>query len=215
MENRIKVFIVDDHLMVRMGLGIMIDELQDLEKVGEAENGEATLRLLQKVTPDVILMDVRMPDINGMELSKTILAKYPEMKILLMTAFTEKEFILEALNAGVLGVIEKNISLEDLAIAIRLTSRGMSWISKPFLKILLEKPTTAEPVGQNEFTAREMEIARLLVKGLSNPQIADAMNLNINSVKKHLAIMYAKLGANSRAEAAVLLAKAGRQKDDE
>ena len=89
MENRIKVFIIDDHLMVRMGLGIMIDELQDLEKVGEAENGEATLRLLQKVTPDVILMDVRMPDINGMELSKTILAKYPEMKILLMTAFTE------------------------------------------------------------------------------------------------------------------------------
>ena len=193
----IRVMLVDDHTVVRSGLGAVLSSSEDMLLVGEAGDGEEAVRLCQRVGPDVILMDLLMPKMDGVAATKAILAACPQIKIIALTSFKEKEYVEGALKAGATGYLLKNVSADELVAAIRRAVSGQPSLSPEAAQVLIRKVNEpAEPTY--DITEREKEILALMVEGLSNADIASRLIVSQSTVKFHVSNVLSKLGATSR-----------------
>jgi NarL family two-component system response regulator LiaR len=196
----IQVMLVDDHNVVRSGLATFLKAYDDLELVGEAKNGLEALNLCHIKKPDVILMDLMMPVMDGIAATRAILADYPEIKIIAMTSFEEEELVQGVLSAGAMGYLLKNVTADDLAKAIRDAVSGRSTLS-PEAATALIHATRPTKQPSYDLTDREMQVLNLVVQGQSNQQIADALVITLATVKAHISNILSKLEVSSRAEA--------------
>ncbi|MGW8226726.1 MAG: response regulator [Anaerolineales bacterium] len=196
----IQVMLVDDHNVVRSGLATFLRAYEDLELVGEAKNGVEAVNLCHKKTPDVILMDLMMPEMNGIEATKAILADFPDIKIIAMTSFEEEELVQGVLAAGAISYLLKNVTADELAKAVRDAVSGRSTLSPEAARVLIQSTRpTKQPLF--DLTDREREVLDLVVQGQSNQQIADNLVISIATVKAHISSILSKLQVSSRAEA--------------
>ncbi len=201
--NPIRVMIVDDHAMTRTGLKFFIKAFADLELVGEASNGEEALALCAQTPPDVILMDMVMPGLDGAETTQLIRQRYPQVQIIALTSFQEGDLVERALKSGAIGYLLKNVSANELAAAIRAAYAGRSTVAPEVTEVLV-KATRQEGKLGHDLTEREQEVLARLVEGLTNAQIAERLIISQATVKYHVRGILSKLNANSRAEAVSL-----------
>ncbi|HLE53212.1 MAG TPA: response regulator transcription factor [Anaerolineales bacterium] len=202
----IQVMLVDDHNVVRSGLATFLRAYDDLELVGEARNGLEALNLCHRKKPDVILMDLMMPEMDGIAATRAILADYPEIKIIAMTSFEEEELVHGVLAAGAISYLLKNVSSDELAKAIRDAVSGRSTLSPEAARVLVQ---ATRPTKQSLFdlTEREKEVLNLVVQGQSNQQIAEALVISVATVKAHISSILSKLQVSSRTEASAYAIK--------
>lgn len=203
MNSPIRVMLADDHTMVRKGLGTFLKVFDYLELVGEAESGADAIKLCGKVLPDVILMDMVMPDMDGATATALIRKKYPQVQIIVLTSFKEGELIKKALEAGAIGYLLKDVSADDLAHAIRAAHAGRATLSPEAAQSLVET-TNLPPAPGLDLTEREREVLVLMVEGSSNSQIAVKLGVSSSTIKSHVSNVLSKLGVNSRTEAVSL-----------
>ncbi len=202
-SQTIQVMLVDDHNVVRSGLATFLRAYEDLELVGEAKNGLEALNLCHKKKPDVILMDLMMPEMDGIAATRAILADYPDIKIIAMTSFEEEQLVQGVLAAGAISYLIKNVTSDELAKAIRDAASGRSTLSPEAARVLIQATRpTKQPVF--DLTEREREVLNLVVQGNSNQQIADALVISLATVKAHISNILSKLQVSSRAEAIAL-----------
>lgn len=199
-SSAIQVLLVDDHNVVRSGLATFLRAYEDLKLVGEAKNGVEAIHICHRVKPDVILMDLKMPEMDGVAATRAILAEYPESKIIAMTSFDEADLVHDVLAAGAIGYLLKNITADELAKAIRDAASGKSTLSPEAARVLIQatRPTKQPPC---DLTEREMEVLQLVVQGQSNQQIAGNMVITLATVKAHVSNILDKLQVSSRSEA--------------
>ena len=196
----IRVLIVDDHAMVRKGLISFLKNKPELELVGEACDGREAIEYCEQLQPDVILMDLLMPELGGVAATHTIHQRWPHVQVIALTSFQEKELVQDALQAGAIGYLLKNVSGEELSEAIRQAHGGRPTLAPEAVQALVQPPSEAETMAA-DLTRREQEVLALLVKGMSNPEIAEKLFISRATVKVHISNILAKLGVASRAEA--------------
>jgi two-component system, NarL family, response regulator LiaR len=196
----LRVMLVDDHNVVRSGLAAFLNAYEDLELVGEAMNGLEALNLCHRKKPDVILMDLMMPEMDGIAATRAILADYPEIKIIAMTSFEDEELVQGVLAAGAISYLLKNVTSDELVKAIREAASGRSTLSPEAARVLVQ---ATRPTKQPSYdlTEREMEVLNLVVQGQSNQQIAETLVVSLATVKAHISSILSKLQVSSRAEA--------------
>jgi NarL family two-component system response regulator LiaR len=204
-NETIRVMLVDDHDMVRRGLAAFLNVKSDLELVGEARDGKEAIREVPVCKPDVILMDLIMPEMDGAAATRQIRRNYPDIQIIALTSFQEKELIREALQAGAIGYLLKNVSVDDLASAIRAAYSGQSILAPEVVQALLSSGSGV-PEGRQDYglTKREMEVLELLVQGLNNREIAEELFVSRATAKAHVSHILGKMDVSNRAEAIVL-----------
>jgi two-component system, NarL family, response regulator LiaR len=197
---RIRVMLVDDHNVVRSGLAAFLRAYDDLELIAEARNGAEAVSLCKRQMPDVILMDLMMPEMDGIAATRAILADHPGVRIIAMTSFEQEELVHGVLAAGAISYLLKNVSADELARAIRDAVAGRSTLAPEAARVLVQATRPAnEPA--TDLTEREREVLHLVAQGHSNQQIAEAMVISIATVKAHVSSILSKLGVTSRAEA--------------
>jgi NarL family two-component system response regulator LiaR len=197
--------LVDDHDMVRRGLATFLMAKPDLELVGEAADGFEALEVCAEVEPDVILMDLVMPGMDGVEATRAIRQRWPETQVIALTSFQEKQLIRDALEAGAIGYLLKNVNVEELAAAIRSAYAGQSALAPEAIQVLLQDGVSdAEELPDYQLTNREMEVLVLLVEGLNNRQIAERLFVSRSTAKAHVSHILEKLDVSNRAEAITL-----------
>jgi NarL family two-component system response regulator LiaR len=199
----IKVMIVDDHPVVRNGIMNMLLIFDDIALLGEAGGGLELLAQLQADMPDVILMDMVMPGMNGLETTRAVLAQYPDLKIVILTTFPQGDVVRDALEAGAVGFLTKNAEIDTLADAIRAAHAGQTVLAPEATTALMQVKTRSPKLG-HDLSKRELEVLALLVEGLSNREIAERLTISPATVKHHVSACISKLGANNRGQAAVL-----------
>ena len=197
----IKLIIVDDHPMVRHGIKTMLLVFDDIRVIGEAGNGADALALCQETQPDVILMDVVMPGIDGLETTRAILARYPQVKIVVLTTFPEQDLVRSALEAGAVGYLLKDTPIDTLAGAIRSAYAGQSTLAPEAAQALIQAQASPPKLG-HDLSPREREVLALVVEGLSNDEIAERLVISPNTVRKHVSTCMSKLQATNRAQLA-------------
>jgi NarL family two-component system response regulator LiaR len=196
----IRVMLVDDHNVVRSGLATFLKAFDDLELVGEAKNGLEAVQICQARKPDVILMDLMMPEMDGIAATRAILADHPDIKVIAMTSFEEEELVHGVLATGAISYLLKNVTADELAKAIRDAASGKSTLSPEAARALINA-TRPKKQPLVDLTERELEVFKLVVQGHSNQQIADAMVISVATVKAHISNILSKLQVSSRAEA--------------
>jgi len=199
----IRVMLVDDHAMVRRGLATMLKVFDDLQLVGEAENGEAAVQLCAKVLPEVILMDMFLPVMDGAAVTKAIRQRFPQTQIIALTSFKEGKLIKNALEAGAIGYLLKDVSADDLVWAIRAAHAGRATLSPEAAQALVES-AHQPPAPGLDLTEREREVLTLMIEGLNNMQIAGRLTVSPSTIKSHVSNILSKLGVASRTEAVTL-----------
>lgn len=207
-SESIRVVTVDDHEVVRKGLRFSLLAFDDLELVGEAANGEEALRVCAELQPDVVLMDLRMPGMGGAEATQALVRDHPEVKVIALTSFQEGTRVQQALQAGAIGYLLKDVGADELAEAIRAAHAGRATISPEAVKALVEAAMAKPDVG-HDLTARELDALALLVEGLGNAEIAERLVISHHTARYHVSSILSKLGAANRAEAAALAVKLG------
>ncbi|MEZ4729330.1 MAG: response regulator transcription factor [Caldilineaceae bacterium] len=201
-KKAIRVMIVDDQFIVRSGLATFVSIQPDLELVGEAQDGEEAVRVCAAVQPDVILMDLIMPKLNGVEATRAILQQQPKIRILALTSYKEKELVQGILRAGATGYLLKDVTADELAEAIRNVAMGRTALAPEAMQALLEqRQDKPESTLGHDLTDREHDVLTLMVKGLSNPQIAEQLVVSLSTVKFHVSSILSKLQAATRSEA--------------
>lgn len=199
----IRVMIVDDHDMVRNGLRLMLESSEGFIHAGEARNGEAAISLCQQVRPDVILMDLVMPGMDGVAATEAILRHYPQVKIIALTSYDTDGMVEKALKAGVISYLKKNIGMRELSQAIRSAYEGKSTLSPEATQELIAATVHPLQPGHN-LTSREKDVLKLLIEGYNNRQIAEELVISRSTVKHHVSSILAKLNAKNRAEAVAI-----------
>jgi len=201
--KRIRVLLVDDHAVVRSGLGAFLLAFDDLELVGEASGGEEAVRLCPQVRPDVVLMDLVMPGMDGAAATRAIRQRCPHIQVIALTSFKEKELVQGALEAGAIGYLIKNVSADELADAIRAAYAGKPTLAPEAAQALI-RAATEPPAPGYDLTNREREVLELMVEGLNNVGIAERLVVSRSTVKFHVSSILSKLGVASRTEAVAL-----------
>jgi DNA-binding NarL/FixJ family response regulator len=213
----IRILIADDQALVRAGFRMILDAEDDLEVVGEAADGLQAVEQVRRLQPDVVLMDIRMPELDGIEATRRVLAGADEqpVRVLMLTTFDLNEYVYEALRAGASGFLLKDVPPEQLAAGIRIVAQGEALLAPSITKRLIQEFANAAPVntpppaGLDELTARELEVFRLVARGLSNAEIAGELIVSETTVKTHVARMLMKLGLRDRVQAVVLAYESG------
>ena len=201
-----RVLIADDQRLVRAGLRMLCESAEGIEVVGEAADGAEAVRLATELAPDVILMDLRMPGVDGITATRQVVSGRPDSKVLIITTFDDDDHLYPALAAGAAGFLVKDTGPADLVEAIRRTASGDFTLSPHLLARLVSRAIDARPAGGGEavpLTAREEDVLPLVVEGLSNQEIADRLHLGVTTVKTHVANLMSKLGAQNRVQLAV------------
>ena len=205
-ENEpIRVMLVDDHDMVRRGLAAFLQVKPDLELVGEARDGEEAVAVCRRVRPDVILMDLVMPEMDGAAATRAIKESWPDIKIIALTSFQENALVREVLEAGAIGYLLKNVTVDELAAAVRAAQSGQTTLAPEAVQALLQTQTIEQQAAESyELTEREMEVLTLLVEGLNNREIAERLFVSRATVKAHVSHILSKMDVSNRAEAVAL-----------
>lgn len=201
----VRVMLVDDHAVVRSGLRAFLMSYEDLDLVGEASDGEEAVRMCARVQPDVVLMDLMMPRMDGVTATRLIREQYPHTQVIALTSFKEEEMIQDVLRAGAIGYLLKNVTGDDLADAVRAAHAGRPTLSPEATNALIHSATQAQfpPIG-HDLTEREREVLALMAAGLNNMQIADQLVVSRSTVKFHVSSILSKLRVANRTEAVVL-----------
>ena len=195
--------LVDDHAVVRSGLGAFLLAFDDLELVGEAGGGEEALRLCDQVRPDVVLMDLVMPGMDGAAATRAIRERCPQSQVIALTSFKEQELVQGALEAGAIGYLLKNVTAAELAAAIRAAHTGRPTLAPEAAQVLIQATRKPPEIGY-DLTPRERQVLALMVEGLTNPVIAERLVVSRATVKFHVSNVLSKLGVDSRTEAVAL-----------
>ncbi|NET71067.1 MAG: response regulator transcription factor [Sphaerospermopsis sp. SIO1G2] len=207
----IKVLLVDDQNLIRQGLRALLELESDLEIVAEAENGEIAIELVAQLQPHVVLMDIRMPIMDGVAATKEINTRFPNTKVLVLTTFDDDEYVKAALNNGAMGYLLKDTPSEELAAAIRAVDKGYSQLGPGIVDKLLSqftahqtKQVSSIPPGLTELTPREKEVLKLIATGASNKEIAQTLYISEGTVKNHVTNILNRLELRDRTQAAIL-----------
>lgn len=203
MAEAIKVLLVDDHAMVRRGLGAFLSIYPDLQLVGEAESGAEALEQCARLQPDVVLMDLMMPEMDGATATAHIRRQFPQTKVIALTSFRDDELVQRVIQAGAIGYLLKNVSGSDLAQAIRAAHAGRPTLAPEATQALINAATKPAAPG-HDLTARERDVLALMVKGLNNTEIAERLIVSQSTIKGHVSNILAKLAVTSRTEAVAL-----------
>lgn len=203
LSSPIRVMLVDDHKMVRRGLAAFLQAYDDLQLAGEAENGEAAIQLCAETHPDVILMDMLLPGLDGAATTRAIRQQFPQVQVIALTSFKEGKLVREALEAGAIGYLLKDVSADELAEAIRAAYAGRATLSPEAAQSLVRAASQPTSPGL-DLTDREREVLILMVEGLNNTQIAERLTVSPSTIKSHVSNILAKLGVASRTEAVTL-----------
>ncbi|MBO0681648.1 MAG: response regulator transcription factor [Candidatus Dormibacteraeota bacterium] len=210
----IRVVIADDHALVRSGFAMILRAEQDLEVVGEAGDGEEAVAAASRLAPDVVLMDVRMPRMDGIEATRRILAARPSARVLVLTTFDQDDYVFEALAAGASGFLLKDIEPEELARAVRIVARGDALLAPTVTRRLVgqlvrERPRLAATRRLADLTERETDVLREIARGLSNREIASRFGVSETTVKTHVAHLLDKLELRDRVQAVIYAFEVG------
>lgn len=203
MPPPIRVLVVDDHPMVRRGLTTFLKVFEDFELAGEAADGEVALQLCGRVAPDVVLMDMVMPIMDGITATQAIHQQFPKIQVIALTSFKDEGLVAKALQAGAISYLLKDVSANELAQAIRAAHLGRATLSPEAAQVLVEA-ATQPPTPGHDLTEREWAVLALLVEGLNNTQIAQHLGVQVSTIKSHVSHILAKLGVASRTEAVAL-----------
>jgi NarL family two-component system response regulator LiaR len=205
---RIRVLIVDDHLMVRRGLATFLKVFDDLELAGEAAGGQEAVRLCTQLRPDVVLMDMVMPDLDGAAATRLIRKQFPATQVIALTSFKDENLVQGALQAGAIAYLLKDVSADELARAVRAACAGRATLSPDVAEVMVHAAGQPPKPGL-DLTERERAVLALLVEGLNNSQIAEKLGVSPSTVKSHVSNILAKLGVSSRTEAVTLALRNG------
>jgi DNA-binding NarL/FixJ family response regulator len=211
----IRVLIADDQALVRAGFRMILDAEDDLMVVAEAADGLQAVEQARRAKPDVVLMDIRMPELDGIEATRRLLEVAPDVRVLMLTTFDLNEYVYDALRAGASGFLLKDVPPEDLAAGIRVVARGDALLAPSITRRLIVEFARAAPAapapprGLEDLTERELEVFKLIARGLSNAEIAAELVVSETTVKTHVARVLMKLGVRDRVQAVVLAYESG------
>jgi NarL family two-component system response regulator LiaR len=218
--NKVRVIIVDDHDVVRQGIRAYLELHDQILVVGEASDGQRALDLTRELSPDVVLMDLVMPRMDGVEATKRLLAEHPDTKVIILSSFTEDDKVFPAIQAGATSYLLKDVKPAELAAAILASHRGESQLHPEITKKLMEqvvggKDPSSKERGLGDLTERELEVLQHLARGLSNRELADALTISEKTVKTHVSSILSKLHLSDRTQAAIYAHKHGLVNEDE
>jgi len=212
-NNSIRVLLADDHAVVRQGIRRFLEEAGDVEVVAEASDGAEALRLVEAHQPDVAVLDIRMPEVTGVEATRRIKVRFPQVRVLILTAYDDDPYVFALLQAGADGYVLKTASGDELVRAVHSVHRGGSVLSPEIAARVVRQAVERRPEGAADqvepLTARELEVLRLAARGLTNRAVGHALGISHRTVQGHLAAIYGKLGVGSRTEAVTEALKRG------
>lgn len=204
MAENIRVILIDDHTVVRKGIRALLEQEQDIEVVGEAEDGLKGVQVCIDHAPDVVILDMALPLLSGVEVARKIREKLPETRILILSMYDDEEYIIDSFKVGVSGYILKDVVVSDLVAAVRSVYRGSTFlspsVSEKLRRQLQESPTRSSRHGPAKLTARERQILKLIADGYTSRQIAEILKISFKTVQTHRAHIMEKLGVHSTAE---------------
>jgi two-component system response regulator NreC len=202
--SRIRVLLADDHTILRDGIRALLDDQADMEVVGEAEDGQATVKMTAELQPDVVVMDIAMPLLNGLEATRQIQRDHPQVKVLILTMHENEEYIRQVLAAGALGYVLKDAAARDLIGAIRAVYQGEAILSPAITRLVIEDylrwGDIRPPDSSNGLTSREREVLQLIAEGYTNKEIADILCLSVKTIQSHRTNLMGKLDLHDRGE---------------
>jgi NarL family two-component system response regulator LiaR len=206
-SDRIRVVIVDDHLMVRRGLATFLRSAPDLQLVGEAASGKEAIRICAEVQPDVVLMDLMLPDVDGVTATQAIREARPETQVIAVTSSLDDALVAQVLRAGAISYLLKDVSALTLGEAIRAARRGRPTLAPEAARALVGRHAAEQETRATQLTNREREVLRLMTQGLSNPEIAERLVLSRSTVQTHVGSVLGKLGVSTRTQAVAVALK--------
>lgn len=225
MPNKINVLIVEDQELTRLGFRTMIEKNEDMVVVGEAEDGQTAIAMATELKPDVVVMDIGLPVMNGIDAGKSILEKCPDSRLLMLTSHREPKLVFAALSSGAKGYCLKDVSIERLIISIRAVANGDVWMDPEIAGVVFNSLSSIdlnngkiadssntidrEQIAKAALSEREMEVLQLLVQGYRNSEISEALCITIDTVKSHMSHIMNKLSASDRTQAALEAVKRG------
>jgi two-component system response regulator NreC len=202
--NKIRVLLADDHTILRDGIRALLDDQADIEVIGEAQDGQATVKMTAQLQPDVVVMDIAMPLLNGLEATRQIQRDFPQVKVLILTMHENEEYIRQVLAAGALGYVLKDAAARDLLGAIRAVYQGEAVLSPAITRLVIEDylrwGDIRPPDSTNGLTSREREVLQLIAEGYTNKEIAEILCLSIKTVQSHRTNLMSKLDLHDRGE---------------
>ncbi|HTX10967.1 MAG TPA: response regulator transcription factor [Solirubrobacteraceae bacterium] len=214
-NGAIRVLVVDDHDLFRAGLASLLSMQPDIEVVAQASGGRMGVRLADELRPDVVLMDLRMPDLEGPAATREILERAPGTRVLVLTVATDDSDVQDALGAGACGFIAKDTPVGGVAVAVRAASQGVAWLSPRAAELVLGRVRQGRVEPERDFhaekhlSARELDVLRLIAQGMENADIAEALAISPRTAKNHVSNILAKLGMPSRVQAAIYAVRRG------